>query len=195
MNRAQVEELLCQALETEIGGVRLYEAAIPAAQNAKLRKEWEQYLSETRHHEQVLRDLLNKFDIGVETETPGRTVVRHLGETLLEGIQNASGMPAGQRQIVAAEAILQAELKDHLNWSLLAKVAAEMKGREAEWLTDACDSIEPQEDHHLYHNKGWVRELWAEHLGIPAVLPPPEEKMNVSSALGAATAESSRRLM
>ncbi|MHB1949846.1 MAG: hypothetical protein ACYCQK_00030 [Acidiferrobacteraceae bacterium] len=195
MNRAQLEELLYQALETEIGGVRLYEAAIPAAQNAKLRKEWEQYLSESRHHEQVLRGLLGKFGISPETETPGREVVRHLGETLLESIKGASEMSPAQQQIVAAEAILQAELKDHLNWSLLAKVAAEMKGRDAEWLTDACDSIESQEDRHLYHNKGWVRELWAESLGIPAVLPPPEEKMNVSSAIGAATAEQSRRLM
>jgi hypothetical protein len=42
-----------------------------------------------------------------------------------------------------------------------------------------------QEDEHLYHTMGWARELWIESLGMPAVLPPPEEEKNVKSATGA----------
>ena len=38
MNAAQVEELLYQALETELGGVKVYEMAISCAVNEDLRK-------------------------------------------------------------------------------------------------------------------------------------------------------------
>ena len=40
MNRSKVDELLCEALETERGGVKIYEVALSCAQNADLRKEW-----------------------------------------------------------------------------------------------------------------------------------------------------------
>jgi hypothetical protein len=56
-------------------------------------------------------------------------------------------------------------------------------------LRDAYEEIEDQEDEHLYHSKGWCRELWLESLGMKAVLPPPEEVKQVKSAIGAARAE------
>jgi hypothetical protein len=49
--------------------------------------------------------------------------------------------------------------------------------------------VEDQEDEHLYHTKGWCRELWIESLGMKAVLPPPEEVRQVTTAIGAAKAE------
>lgn len=49
-----------------------------------------------------------------------------------------------------------------------------------------------EEDHHLYHTKGYTRELWIESLGLPAVLPPPEERKKVETAIGAARAENLR---
>ncbi len=39
MKEAQVEELLYQALETEIGGVEIYQMAIRCAVNGDLKKE------------------------------------------------------------------------------------------------------------------------------------------------------------
>ena len=59
----------------------------------------------------------------------------------------------------------------------------------------AFDAVEKDEDHHLYHTKGWARELWIESLGFPAVLPPPEEVKKVDSAIGAARAEQGREKM
>ena len=47
MNREQVNELLYQALETEIGGQQIYEATISCATNDGLRAEWAKYLDET----------------------------------------------------------------------------------------------------------------------------------------------------
>ena len=42
---------------------------------------------------------------------------------------------------------------------------------------------------------GWTRELWIESLGIPAVLPPPEEQKDVKTAIGAARAKNAREDM
>lgn len=57
----------------------------------------------------------------------------------------------------------------------------------------AYEAVEKQEDHHLYHTKGWARELWIQQLGMPAVLPPPEERKDVQTAIGAARAENARK--
>ena len=59
----------------------------------------------------------------------------------------------------------------------------------ADALKAAYDEIEDQEDEHLYHTKGWCRELWIQSLGLNAVLPPPEERRHVKTAIGAAKAE------
>ena len=55
--------------------------------------------------------------------------------------------------------------------------------------------VEEQEDEH-YHSTGWCRELWiGRSLGLPAVLPPPEEEKDVKTAIGAARAKRARREM
>jgi rubrerythrin len=41
MDPKQVEELLYQALETELGGVQVYKTAIRCAENEELKEEWE----------------------------------------------------------------------------------------------------------------------------------------------------------
>lgn len=40
-----------------------------------------------------------------------------------------------------------------------------------------------------------LRELWIESLGLPAVLPPPEEEKEVKTAIGAARAKKARKEM
>jgi len=96
---------------------------------------------------------------------------------------------------VAAECVVEAETKDHLNWELLGEAAKKMRGDEAKILKDAVDEVEEEEDEHLYHSTGWARELWIECLGMPAVLPPPEEERDVKTAIGAARAKQDRGKM
>jgi hypothetical protein len=55
--------------------------------------------------------------------------------------------------------------------------------------------VEEEEDEHLYHTAGWTRELWIESLGLPAVIPPPEEEREVKTAIGAARAKHARKEM
>lgn len=84
---------------------------------------------------------------------------------------------------------------DHQNWELINEISHNLKGDEGTVLTDAYSEVEEEEDEHLYHTMGWARELWLESLGLPAVLPPPEEEKNVKSAIGADRARQAREEM
>jgi rubrerythrin len=193
----QINELLLQALETEQGGIKVYETAIRCAVNDGLKKEWTEYLEETRNHERVLRETIEALGFDPGAETPGREVVRHIGESLVMAMTMAlkSGAPREAAELVAAECVVNAETKDHLNWELIGRCALELEGREADALKAAYREVEDDEDRHYYHTKGWARELWIQSLGLPAVLPPPEEVKKVETAIGAAKAEASRETM
>lgn len=194
--KAEQRELLYQALETEIGGVQIYTTAIECAVNEDLKKEWEEYLEQTQHHVQVMKDLLNTLGLDPKTETPGRQVVRYIGESLVQAMKMAAN--AGNRkaaELVAAECVVLAETKDHMNWELIGEMAEKEEGDIAKALKAAHEEVEDQEDEHLYHTTGWSRELWIETLGMPAVLPPPEEEKHVKTAIGAARAKHARASM
>ncbi|WP_242108283.1 hypothetical protein [Luteimonas aquatica] len=192
---AQVHELLLQALETERGGIEIYTAAIKAAKNEDLRKEWQGYLEETRTHERVLTHVFGELGMDLEEKSPGRAVVAHLGASLVQAIEMAASKadPAAA-ELVAAECVVLAETKDHQNWELIGQVARQ-GGPHAALFQQAFEAVESDEDHHLYHTKGWCRELWIQSLGMPAVLPPPEEVKHVETAIGAARAEKAREKM
>jgi rubrerythrin len=196
MKDEQVRELLYQALETEVGGVQVYETALRCVENEDLKQEWEEYLEQTKNHVTIMEEVLAKLDLDPNEETPGRQVVRNIGDALVESMEMAleEGEP-GQAQLVAAEAVVLAETKDHQNWHLLGEVAKKVKGEVAKILKEAHEQVEHEEDEHLYHTKGWARELWIESLGMKAVLPPPEEVKKVETAIGAARAEQARTKM
>jgi hypothetical protein len=86
-----------------------------------------------------------------------------------------------------------AETKDHANWELIGLCAKGLDGAEAAALTEAYQQVEDEEDEHLYHSKGWCRELWLASLGMKADLPPLEEKRDVKSAREAADAKDERK--
>lgn len=196
MKDEQVRELLYQMLETELGGVQVYTAALQCAENEDLKEEWEKYLEQTQNHVTVVEECMQKLGLDANEETPGRAVVRHIGESLVAAIEMAleEGEP-GAAQLVAAECVVLAETKDHLNWHLLGEVIKKAKGDVAKALKEAHEEVEHEEDEHLYHTKGWTRELWIESLGMKAVLPPPEEVKEVETAIGAARAEQGRTEM
>ena len=196
MKDEQVRELLYQALETELGGVQVYTTALRCAKNDELKEEWEKYLEQTQQHVQIVQDVLTKLGLDPNEETSGRKVVRHIGEALVESMEMAlnEGEP-GAAQLVATEAVVLAETKDHQNWHLIGEIIKNAKGELARALKDAHNQVEPEEDEHLYHTKGWSRELWIESLGMKAVLPPPEEVKDVQTAIGAARAEQARGQM
>lgn len=190
MNEKQVTELLLQSLEHENGGVLVYEAALKCVVNKDLRKEWEKYLDETRNHVQILTDACVAAGLDPDRSTPGRRIVQELGWALIAAMEKASIEGASEEaELVACECVVMAETKDHLDWELIGKCADKLRGEKGKALKVAYDEIEDQEDEHLYHSKGWCRELWIKSLGMHAILPPPEERKHVKTAIGAARAE------
>jgi ferritin-like metal-binding protein YciE len=193
MKREQLNELLYQSLETELGGVEVYTTALRCAVNDELKEEWEEYLEQTQKHVEIMQRTIEALGLDTAAETPGRQVVRHIGKSLVKAMEMAlqSGEPAAA-QLVAAECVTLAETKDHLNWELLGEATKKLTGQEAKALKEAYEEVEEEEDEHLYHTTGWTRELWIESLGLPAVLPPPEEEKDVKTAIGAARAKHAR---
>jgi hypothetical protein len=192
MKTKQVEELVLQSLEHEMGGVAVYTAALECAVNTDLKEEWQGYLEQTRTHVTALQHVCKAFGIDAKRETPGRGVVRGLGKALVEAMTKAKAAgDAVGAELVACECVVIAETKDHLDWELLGKCVDHLDEAQARVLKKAYDEIEDQEDEHLYHTKGWCRELWIQSLGLKAVLPPPEERQHVKTAIGAARAEQS----
>lgn len=196
MNREKLNELLFQALETELGGVEVYQTAIRCAVNDDLKEEWGKYLEQTKTHVEVVNGIFEVLKLDPETITPGRMIVRSKGESLVSAMEKSlAGKSREEAQLVAAECVVDAETKDHQNWELLGEAAKALKGDEAKAVKDAVKQVEEQEDEHLYHTAGWARELWMETLGLPAVLPPPEERREVKTEIGAARAKQERGSM
>jgi hypothetical protein len=67
-----LHQLLYEALETEMGGVQ-------------------EYLEQTEKHEQIVLYLLGKFNLDPDKGTPGRKIVRHIGESLVSPCLGAFG--------------------------------------------------------------------------------------------------------
>src|SRR4051812_9224938 len=112
MQNKQVEELILQSLEHELGGVKVYEAAVACARNPELKAEWQKYLEETQTHVTSLTDVCSVCGIDASRETPGRQVVRLIGNALVEAMKLslAAGDPAAA-ELVACECVVLAETK------------------------------------------------------------------------------------
>ena len=195
-DKAQLKDLLLQMMETELGGEQVYRTALTCALNEDLKKEWQEYLEETLSHQNVVRTTCERLEIDADEASPSRDVVRHIALSLVQAMELAkeAGNPAAA-ELVACECVVHAETKDHSNWELLSKVAEAATGNTAKVLNEAYEKVEKDEHHHLYHTQGWCRELWIQSLGMPAVLPPPEEVKQVESAIGASRAEQQRDSM
>src|SRR5262245_41968632 len=115
LNEEQLQELILQSLEHERGGIQVYESALRCAVNSDLREEWEEYLEQTRTHEERLVNVCEALGFDPETPSPGREILRGMGASLVEAMQKAlsAGTPEAA-QLVACECVVLAETKDHL---------------------------------------------------------------------------------
>ena len=191
---SQLKELLLQSLVHERGGVLVYQTALECALNEDLREEWTEYLEQTQNHIAVLTRTCAALGLDPGEMTPGCQVVQHTGKSLVVAMKMAlaAGDPAGA-ELVACECVVLAETKDHADWELIGECAKAAEGDDANALQAAYDEVEDQEDEHLYHTKGWCRELWLKSLGLKAVIPPPEERADVKTAIEAARVKQQAR--
>jgi rubrerythrin len=193
MREPQLKELLLQSLEHERGGVVLYQTALECAVNDDLKEEWQRYLDQTERHVAILSKVCLDLGLDPAERTPGCKIVHHNGTALVVGMKMALAEgDAEAAELVACEAVVLAETKDHADWKLIGECAKASTGAPQAALQAAYDEVEDQEDEHLYHTKGWCRELWLKSLGLNAVLPPPEEREHVETATAAAVAATHR---
>jgi hypothetical protein len=192
-----MKELLLQALEHERGGVLVYRTALECVREDELRKEWEEYLEQTTMHVEVLERTCRALTLDPTEVTPGCEIVRHLGRALVDAMEMAKqGGDPMAAELVACDCVVLAETQDHANWQLIGECCTAMEKTDKETahaLKLAYEDVEDEEDEHLYHSKGWGRELHLQALGLNAILPPPEEKRDVRNAIAAARAEKSAK--
>jgi hypothetical protein len=192
--QSQLKELLLQSLEHEHGGVILYQTALECVLDDDLREEWEKYLEQTQKHVELLTNACERLGLDPDEMTPGRRIVQHNGKSLAVAMKMAlAATDAAAAQLVACECIVLAETKDHFDWELIGQCAQSLESEQQAALQAAYDEVEDEEDEHLYHTKGWCRELWMKALGLPAVLPPPEEEGDIKTAIEAAGIERERK--
>lgn len=172
MKDPKLTELLYQALETERGGIQVYRHAIACAKNPDLIREWTKYLQQTQRHERVLLALFDKLGLDPEAPIACRDVVIHIGNSLVHTMLLAQETDPEGAERVAAECVVSAETKDHLNWELLSMAAETLSGEAQEALMAACEAVEDEEAEHLAHSTGWCRELRMEALGMGAAQAP-----------------------
>ena len=72
----QLNDLVIQMMETELGGEQVYRTAIACDINPDLKKEWEEYLEETLTHQKVVRGLCDTLGNGKQLAA-GRIVSDH----------------------------------------------------------------------------------------------------------------------
>jgi len=193
-NAGQMKELLLQSLEHEKGGVQVYQIALECARNKDLKKEWTKYFDQTQNHVKMLTEACVALGLDPDEVTPGRQIVKHNGAGLVKAMKMAlAAGNAANAELVACECVVIAETKDHFDWELIVLCAQSLSGEAKAVLQAATDQVEDEEDEHLYHTKGWCRELWLKSLGLTSVIPPPEEKRDVKTAEDAAKVEKQRK--
>ncbi|MEO8361435.1 MAG: hypothetical protein ABI672_15490 [Vicinamibacteria bacterium] len=135
MKRKHIKDLLYQSLETERAAAAIYAAAIRCADSNDLKKEWKTNLSSAKDNKRALRKVLEKLDLDPGKKTPARRIIAHLGDSLVTTMDMAR--KAGDKkaaQGVASECVVFIESKHEFNWALMAEMASDTDGDEAEAL-------------------------------------------------------------
>lgn len=196
MTQRRLIDLLYQALETAQSGIQVYETALKCARNSGLQAEWLKCLDRTRRQEELVRGVLDAMGLDPSADTPGRTIVRHIGGSLVRAMWMAlETRDAKGAELVAGECVALTETKNHLNWNVLGACAKHAGGQTKRILDDACDEGDDSKGERRHDSVGWARELWLAAVGVGAVLPPPNEQRGVKAELGATRAHRLRGAM
>jgi hypothetical protein len=162
-----VEALLFQLLEHELGGVRVYEAALRCARLPALREQWQKFLDQTLDHVDIARGLVDALGLDPDLEHPARPSVRATIDALVARMQAALAGDPVLAQVVAAESVMQAEAVDQLNWEVMGEIAQRIQGDLGVTLRQAHQLVAAQEADQLDQTVAWVRALWSEAIGLP----------------------------
>jgi hypothetical protein len=126
MLQPSTDDLLLQALETEIGAVHLYTAVLGCAVDPSVKEAWRECLSVNRRRVATIEAVCRRCSIDCDARTPGCAIVKCIGEGLLDAVGMARR--SGNREhaeSVASECVQFA--KDHLNWEVIGELADQLE--------------------------------------------------------------------
>lgn len=187
----QISELLLQAIETERGGILVFAAAIEAALDENVRTESRRCLEAACWRKEVLTATCRQRGVDPDQSSPAREILALHRASLVRAIMMAvaNGDPEAA-QVVAAECVLLADMKKHLDWDLVRDAVSQAgmqfcSGPEArQEMDDGCCPLDC--------TRGWCREQWMSSLDFPAVVPSPREQAERAGVAGTPSTRVSR---
>lgn len=175
-NKEKVVDLLCQALQSELGRALVVDVALRSAQHERLRDHWERARSRSASRIQALRLAFRELEIPMDHETPGRETVRRIQESLLAAMEDSlPGTALDSAQLIAADCVVVMEAKTDACWRLIRLLAKALAGERGKILKAACARVDADTDMPL--SAAWTHELWLKAIGLAATLPPPAPGM------------------
>jgi rubrerythrin len=158
--RDELMDKLSEFLTVERGGVKLYEAALKLVHNREVKEKYQEFLRQTRRHEEILTDIVEKLGGKPSYKSAGAKIAEEKAEALLKTMTETKGMSAQDAEINAIENIVIAETKDHADWELLGHIAHRSEDSHlSQLLKPAVSEVESQEDEHLSFSKKKMGEL------------------------------------
>jgi hypothetical protein len=154
-NQEELTELVCQAFETEKGGIEVFRTALRCAVDPELREKWQEYLEQAQKHKRILLKVFERFDLDPNAGPPGRSVLQDTADLLVAAMETVLeiGKPE-EAQIVAAECVMETRTKSHLNWDMIGEAGKSIKGKPGEVLREAHELMEEEKDRRFYHTVG-----------------------------------------
>ncbi len=157
LNAPFVFDFLSAMLAHEMGGLQLYRSVAGRTNNPLLKRQYEEFGSETEHHIEVLESLVGALDGNPKYVSPAARATEKSGTSLIESTFLLSGsLDIMTRELVMLEAVMLAESKDRSNWQTLAAISDELADGDAKTaVARAVGEVLPDEDEHL----GWAQDM------------------------------------
>jgi rubrerythrin len=145
-----LRDQLSEFLAVERGGVMLYERALEIVVDAEVRRQFNEFLAQTRKHETILLRVISALGLDPTYMSAGAKLADKKARSLLATMTDVDGLSSRAMELNAIENIVLAETKDQADWELLGKIARQAdEERIREVLRPAVAEVEPEEDDHL----------------------------------------------
>jgi hypothetical protein len=157
LNGRFLSNTLSGFLAHEQCGVHLYRTVAGATAISVLQQGYLRFLEQTERHVAVLEQLITRLGGDPLYVSPTARAVHAMNTHLMAGVVLAAGSAEPlDREAGMLEAVLLAETKDHGDWTLLVRLAADLGGEAGDALRDAVREVMPDEDEHVE----WSRSTW-----------------------------------
>lgn len=120
MDRQQFADLLLEALERELGAVRVYEAALRCAVNPNFGVQWQDDLYVAEAHARGLERVCRIVGIDPQLDTAGRRAIRQSADSSVAAMNDAIATgDVAVAQLAACSSVARVGVKDHAEWRWL----------------------------------------------------------------------------